>query len=321
MAHEFESGFFAGNRPAWHGLGRVIDKEGLHSGEALDLAGLAWEVRTEPVVWNDEHVLDQFFTVRSSDQRALGIVGPSYTPIQNAELFEFGDALVDSGDAHWYTGGSLRRGSLVWALMKLSKDIKIGGMEDERMERYLAFMSSHDGSMAFNIKPTTVRIVCANTFGMVKRERRQAYTVRHTRSRDEKLAEVRAALQLSFEQADDLQKMGDALLGVEFNDRQFAAMLDVVTPKPEDTDSTRAMNAWTERRDGYIHTWQHSPNLENVRATAWGGLNAIIEYDDHHTQYTRRGTTPVFEKRMLRILDGHPTTKRAIEYCADLVSV
>ena len=46
MSHEFESGFLV-KHPAWHGLGKVLEKAPETSKEAIELAGLSDAELTE----------------------------------------------------------------------------------------------------------------------------------------------------------------------------------------------------------------------------------------------------------------------------------
>jgi hypothetical protein len=64
----------------------------------------------------------------------------------------------------YHTGGYLRHGEVVWLLAKLPREIR--GRGREPVETYLLFANSHDGSVAIDIRPTTVRVVCQNTLSM-----------------------------------------------------------------------------------------------------------------------------------------------------------
>lgn len=327
MAHEVESAFYAGNRPAWHGLGRVIEEEGVHADRALELAGLDWQVDTTDIEWLSTPIRDlgmklNRFTYRTSDDKLLGMVGKDYKCLQNEEMFKFVDGLIDSGEAHWYTAGSLEEGKKVWGLLKLNEDILVGGLPDEAMERYIVLMSSHDGSMAMRVAPTTIRVVCKNTFNAAIAGMANWYSLKHTANAELSIGEARKALELTFKMSENLLLLGDTLLKKTVSESQFENMLSFAMPLPEPTGDVkkddRVMVKHNEKEDKYFNTWRESPNLENVRGTAWGALNAVIEFDDHHTEYSRRGDTPVREKRMMGILGGHSTVEKAAEYLVAL---
>ena len=118
MAHELESAnsFASFREPAWHGLGTVFQEE-VTTEKMLELANLdGWNVRLEDVeipshLSSDKSyqyvVRDNPFTANQVD--VLGVVGERYVPLQNEELFTFGDAILDGG-GRWETAGSLKSG-------------------------------------------------------------------------------------------------------------------------------------------------------------------------------------------------------------------
>ena len=95
-----------GGSPAW---GQVV--RGVDPGSARDAAGmiaaagLDWRVEQHPL----EAVIDgealrvrvprHVANVRSDTRDVLGVVGESYTPLQNRAAFAFCDGITDSGEA------------------------------------------------------------------------------------------------------------------------------------------------------------------------------------------------------------------------------
>ena len=79
MAHELElingnaSMFYRGAKP-WHSLGTMIEGE-ISVEEAIVAAGLDWRVDTQKVYLADGTIAPAKATVRSSDNKILGVVG------------------------------------------------------------------------------------------------------------------------------------------------------------------------------------------------------------------------------------------------------
>ena len=128
MAHEIkelDKVMLGNSLPAWHGLGTVVSgTKTTH--EAIELAGLDWDVETEQSFIETESgvfkpVPKSRFVVRrdlarDDLRRVLGQCGDQWQPIQNREAFEIGDALMQEGGAKWETAGSLFNGQKVWML-------------------------------------------------------------------------------------------------------------------------------------------------------------------------------------------------------------
>src|SRR3954462_14193635 len=110
MAHNLEikdgkASFFSNQEPAWHGLGTIVQKA-LTAQEALEIAGLDYEVETQPLqtIYGLE-VPKAFATVRTDTQKPRGIVTDKYFPIQNRDAFGFFDPIIDRKEAMYETGG------------------------------------------------------------------------------------------------------------------------------------------------------------------------------------------------------------------------
>ena len=117
MAHELEineatgeATFASLRQPAWHNLGTVFQDE-VNTAEMLSLAKLDnWNVRLEEVPVPAGFTSDKTYSFVSrtnpfnKDQTdILGIVGERYTPLQNEDLFSFGDNLLVNGYRDWET--------------------------------------------------------------------------------------------------------------------------------------------------------------------------------------------------------------------------
>src|SRR3546814_11921027 len=87
--------------------------------------------------------------------------------------------MADESGAIFDTAGSLRVGRQVFITMQLPNSLTIGGTD--RVDLNIAALNSHDGSSAFRILVTPVRVVCANTQSAALRNHESSFSLRHTR--------------------------------------------------------------------------------------------------------------------------------------------
>src|SRR5919206_826472 len=158
MAHELETyadgsvGFVSAREHAWHRLGTVLPGT-FDAAAAMSHAKLGgWQVRKEhlqAVAMTSDgvstlQVPGKYATVRTNPvtgaPEVLGVVGESYTPIQNEEHCDLLDTLVDESGAHFETAGSLRGGRQVFLSMKLPETRTVGGVDP--ISTYLAALNS-----------------------------------------------------------------------------------------------------------------------------------------------------------------------------------
>jgi phage/plasmid-like protein (TIGR03299 family) len=288
----------SGERP-WHGLGRVVPGR-LATAEALAAAGLDWDVDLHPVFAEVPGLgpveTSHRATVRSSDGRVLGVVGPDYVPLQNRDAFGVIDPIVTTGEAVWETAGSLHGGKAVWALAKLPAEIVVrrpGGVRDE-VRTYLLVTNRHDGYSAAQIKLTPIRVVCQNTLSAALRG--GAYRVTHVGDPAGRVRMATEALglanSLTAELAEAYQAMADRAMTEDERLAYFRRCLrQSVAPEGasegEDVEqaAAQAAEALPRRLTRLLELSEAGRGAELARGTLWGAYNAVTELADHATAY------------------------------------
>ena len=223
MAHEIETfddgtaAFFTARTDAWHRLG-VTTRDCLTAEQVMTTARLGgWNVHTVPLTATDLTpdgvttlpVPDHFATVRthpvSGKPDVLGVVGSGYTVVQNEEHCELLNLLVDEAGAHFETAGSLRGGRETFVTMKLPQSITLAGQQRLATTSSCTWRPclSHDGTAAWRVIVTPVRIVCANTQRIALRSAKATYAIRHTRTARAKIAQARQALGIVWRYAEE----------------------------------------------------------------------------------------------------------------------
>lgn len=303
MAHEVESMMYVGQTP-WHGLGMKLEKAPATVAEALKLAGLDWEVVLTQLQLPNGTQVDRFAVVRDSDQSVLGIVGPGWTPQQNASAFSFFDPFLATGSAVIETAGSLRAGARVWMLAKIDRpDSVIVKKCDDRVAKYLLIAMGHDGHMSVCILVTPIRVVCMNTL-RASLSGSNAIRIPHTKGAADALKAVQQTITVadaSFEKGAEIFR---ALAGKRVKSaEQLRAYVDAVfKPAKKDADDSLAallarpithesrtlsdigeMTKETKSRVyeevAQLFEGGRGNTLPGVKGTAWAAYNAVTEYN------------------------------------------
>ena len=297
MAHEIEqftdgtAAFVSAREHAWHRLGTVLPAE-FDAAQAMAYAKLGgWNVRTmalqtAPVLSDDGvfgalPVPDQFATVRtnpvSGGVDVLGVVGRGYTVIQNEEHADLLNRVVDEGGACFETAGSLRGGRAVFLSMKLPRTMNIGGVD--RVDLYLIALNSHDGTSAFRLLVSPVRVVCANTQALALRRAQSSFSIRHTSGARGNIAQAREALGLTFKYAEVFEREAEQMIQQSLTDAQFAQIIGKLWTT--ESESKRSATITANRADVLTGLFTDAPTNANIRGTRYAGYQAITEYLDH----------------------------------------
>jgi len=322
MAHELtirQDGFvemaFAKGVDRWHGLGNEL-RQGATIEEWQVSAGMDWVIRrsaaqyfadracTDLRSWNDKQVL-----LRSDNGLPLGMVSPDYQIVQPYEMLEFFRDLVATQGFQLETAGTMFGGSQFWALAKVTQAVLSGW---DKVGGYVLINSSADTSKKTTVRDTTVCVVCNNTLSAALAEgSKKVVTVSHREAfNSEKVLEQ---MGLSLENFNTFIEAADLLTTVKvsaLDAENFVQTLlrkaaSKAKPQGDDADADdldadaksrkpRGMDLILELFDG-----SGLGSTQKGRAgTAWGLVNAVTEYVDHHS------TAKTDSHRMERALFG-----------------
>jgi phage/plasmid-like protein (TIGR03299 family) len=232
-----------------------------------------------------------FATVRTNPftgaTEPLGVVGAGYRPIQNEDHCEILNRLVDDSGAVFDTAGSLRGGRQVFVSLRLPQTMRIGGSDEVNVN--IVALNSHDGTSAFRLLVTPVRVVCANTQAAALANPSASISIRHTASAKGRVAAARDALGLSFAYVEEFEAHAEAMIQQSLTDAEFARMTAQLFPAPDRDAGTRAENAHRERQYILNRLWADADTQAGIRGTAWAGYQAVAEYVDHYSPVRIRG--------------------------------
>jgi len=192
---------------AWHNLGddqQIFDRP-MFVMEALKACHADFKVQMQPVAVLTDDILEAMkngtqidasvlqsllidntkATMRTDYNESLGIVSDKYGIVQNEDAFKFVDTLCSG---KWFerdntpvieTCGVLGKGERVFVTAKMPEDIIIDAKHDDRIETYIIFTTSHDGSGAVKCCVTNVRVVCENTLRWALKSNSGMLSLRH----------------------------------------------------------------------------------------------------------------------------------------------
>jgi phage/plasmid-like protein (TIGR03299 family) len=308
MPAYFESGFMVGE-PAWHGLGNLIpEDEQLTVPAALEAAGLNWEVGLQPlqVAKGGVHIEEQDgsrydcaqvkglpgqdvshrCTVRLSDNKILGVVGPRYRPYQNVQAFDWFQPFLDKDEAAFHTAGSLYGGAVVWVLAKLNRN-PMQIVKGDEVQKFLLLTTSHDGSKAVKCGFSPIRVVCANTLAMAEAKGvSQLIKVKHGRGTADAMEALRETINVinqSFEAtADQFRALAARQISSKDLEKYVKIVLDIKDAdlKKKGKKKTQAIN----RIDAVTDLFESGmgSKIKAARGTVWAAYNAVTEYLNYH---------------------------------------
>jgi len=266
-------------------------EQSLTSREALKLHDLDWRVGLGTIMAQNpafpelHNVEAQRHRVvqRMDSGKVLGIVSPQYGVIQNRRLAEFNDTLVEASGGEVASMGSAFDDRKVWAVTQLGDiDSPDGGLGS-----FLVTVNSHDGGSSMFTTVVNVRWACTN--GLIGLSD-MAYTVRirHSSKVEERMAEAQRVLVGVSSYLTDTTRIMEELLATPVSRETGEGLIrHALLPLP-DIESEQAERNAVRKQNELITNWMKSDNLEDVRFTGWGFVNAVSEWNEWTGSHVRR---------------------------------
>lgn len=283
MAHEITStdAFGYVGKKAWHGLGVELESD-LSAEQAFNQLGLGWETELFPIRANmgEERINlpEHRAHIRMDTKQVLGVVGKDYRPISNREMAKFADALVGEDAAiQVETGGSLRGGKRVFVLVKLPRDTEV--LDGDMLKNYICISNGHDGTNAFRVFYTPIRVVCANTLAMAEANVSGARFC-HDGDVTKKIELARTALGILIKRNESFADQARTLAKVSLTKDQIGDYFDRVYGRTfgdqmSEKHTKDTLGLWTGNLSEARNT------VRSTEGTAWHAMNAVTFWHDH----------------------------------------
>ena len=291
----------------WTGLGTDISRS-RNVEEALSMARLDWRVVQRPMnlMGSDERIPGYYANVRETDDEVLGIVGKRYSIVQNGEAFSFMDELVSEG-VSFQMAGSFRGGRGVWVLAKLPKMYFLSG---DKVEPYIVFINSHDGSGGVRVAMTPIRVYCSNMLNLSMKRAQRTWSVRHSGDIKGKLTEARDTLFRASYYMEALKDETNSLSSIIISDDEAEGIVADLIPVTADMGERMQENRLDLRAD-ILSRYHEAPDLDCMDKS---GLRLLHAISDHATHFDPVRRTDSFRENLFaRSLNGLPLIDRAKE--------
>lgn len=284
--HLVQSMAYVGETP-WHGLGqRLIPNQPLEVW--AQQAGMDWQIETadvqfiagRPFPGSLHKYPDQKVLYRSDTRAPLSVVSNRFKVVQPAEILEFYRDLTEIGGYELETAGVLKGGRKLWALARTNQSATLKG--GDTVNGYLLLATACDGTLATTAQFTSVRVVCNNTLAVALGDSTGAVKVPH-RSQFEAQA-VKRQLGVAVAPwstfSGYIKELADCRVAEKTVERFLTRVFTYAhstTAQPAPINE-QAKNKVLELYAGH----GKGAGLPSARGTAWGLLNSVTEYVDHH---------------------------------------
>lgn len=274
--------------PAWHMLGKTYeDRDGLTVQQVLedldcgDVVGVEMSgdlLLPDGVSRVAQPRYQGTYRVRKSGEvLPLGIVGKDYHIIQEKEGFAFLDQVVDTGEALISSAGLLNDGRRSFCCMRLPEGVLVGG--EDAVNMYAFVTMGHDGSLSLKGAVTPIRVVCQNTVTAGLATAISSFTIRHTKNAADRMRQARELLQITYAYTDEWAAEMDKLIAAKVTKDEFDKIVERLYAPKAPNPSTRATSDFARKRDLLMGFWE-AGTQDNIRGTAWGAWNSVVEYLD-----------------------------------------
>ncbi|MCW6026826.1 DUF932 domain-containing protein [Stenotrophomonas sp. SRS1] len=285
--HLVETTAYTGQTP-WHGLGNKLSKQ-----QSIEVwkrsAGMDWSIEESEVQFATEesglHSFPENKVLFRSDTRApLAVVSKRFQVVQPGEILEFYRDLTQESGFELETAGVLRQGRKFWALARTGQSVALRGRD--RVNGYLLLATACDGTLATTAQLTSIRVVCNNTLAISLRHGEGAIKVPHRSQFDPAVVKRQLGITVSAwgEFSNRIKVLSECRVDPDSAEGLLRRVLTYTSQGANPVVNERAVSNVRSLFQGAGRGAQ----FDSSQGTAWGLLNGITEYVDHHRRaYSR----------------------------------
>jgi phage/plasmid-like protein (TIGR03299 family) len=283
--HLFETMAYTGEKP-WHGLGNLLAPQ-----QPIEVwkrqAGMDWMIEEAEVRYvAGNHNLgvihafpEQKVLYRSDNRTPLSVVSKRFQVVQPGQILEFYRDLTASSGFELETAGVLREGRKFWALARTGQSTTLKGRD--KVDGYLLLATACDGTLATTAQFTSVRVVCNNTLSIALGNATGVIKVPHRSQFDPDV--VKRKLGITVSSWDGFVARMKALVERPVDPDSVEGLLRrVLTYTGPDGKATVVNEQAMATVRSLYEGGGRGALMASSRGTAWGLLNSVTEFVDHH---------------------------------------
>lgn len=156
-----------------------------------------------------------YATYRTDMNVPLGLVKQKYEVVQNIDAFKFFDDAIGENKAIWTRAGYFGLGHKIFITAKLPIDTTVGG---DKIDNYLIFSNSHDGSSSIDILFAPIRVACTNMLNSAFDSASSHIRLKHTSNVKERIQKGSRILKIACEHAKSAEQLYNSLTTIKMND-------------------------------------------------------------------------------------------------------
>lgn len=276
-----------------------------------------WEAVEKPIYFQGDlgysMIPDRKAIVRQDTNETLGVFTSTYNIHQYQEWLLGNVAnIIDDSNLQIGSAGLLKGGGVAWVSIEMPENLTTkDGFE---FRPHLLACTSHNGTLATTYKRVVTAVVCDNTLSLALGEQGSQFKARHSKNSNARIQNVRDALGIVHEMADDVISEIERLSSIAVTDSEWDEIVNRLAPVELDSGHLQSINRAKNKQEALHHMYRYDERVAPWGGTGLGVLQAFNTYY-HHTMgrdenrvernslSAINGRTSDFDKHVLSVLE------------------
>jgi len=265
-----------------------IENSNARTIETLQAVKLDWQVKKVQLCTPDGTPVDYYANQRSDNGTVLHVVRDTYQVFQNEELVELCEAMAQTFDYKIHKGGSLDEGRKVYIQLE-SGSVSGIGENNDKIDRYMTALNSHDGSASVTFGAYGLTISCQNSFFRAARAEGMS-KIRHTSNMQQRIEAAKRQIEAIQAEENKLYKTFFNMAEIHADQKHVNEIVRQLT----EVDLTQSIEANREKHSTRKVNIAESL-LKSIRnemsykgETLWGLMSGVTHFTTHSMSAPKR---------------------------------